>query len=123
MNVLVVGGAGYIGSHMVKMLGKNGHDVTVLDNLTYGFRAAVTTGELIVGDMADQPLVESILARKKIDAIMHFAAFAQVGESVVEPEKYYTNNVVATIKLLESMRRCNVSRTVSYTHLTLPTKA
>lgn len=112
MNVLVVGGAGYIGSHMVKMLGKNGHDVTVLDNLTCGFRSAVTVGELIIGDMADQALVESILDRKNIDAVMHFAAFALVGESVSEPAKYYTNNVVGTIRLLESMRRCNVTRIV-----------
>ena len=112
MNVLVVGGAGYIGSHMVKMLDKQGHQVTVLDNLACGFAQAVTAGELVVGDMADQSLVESILDRKQIDAVMHFAAFALVGESVNEPGKYYTNNVVGTIRLLEAMRRCNVRKIV-----------
>ena len=112
MNVLVVGGAGYIGSHMVKMLDKQGHQVTVLDNLACGFAQAVTAGELVIGDMADQSLVESILDRKQIDAVMHFAAFALVGESVNEPGKYYTNNVVGTIRLLEAMRRCNVRKIV-----------
>lgn len=112
MNVLVVGGAGYIGSHMVRMLDRNGHDVTVLDNLSTGFAPAVTAGELVVGDMADQSLVEKILGGKKIDAVMHFAACALVGESVTNPAKYYENNVVATVRLLEAMRTTGVKKIV-----------
>lgn len=112
MNVLVVGGAGYIGSHMVRLLDRHGHDVTVLDNLSTGFAPAVTAGELVVGDMSDQKLVEGILGDKKIDAVMHFAACALVGESVTNPAKYYENNVVATIRLLDAMRATNVKNIV-----------
>ncbi len=112
MNVLVVGGAGYIGSHMVKLLDKKGHRVIVLDNLSCGFSQAVTAGQLFVGDMTNQPLVESILRDHDIDAVMHFAAFAQVGESVVNPAKYYMNNVVGSLTLLEAMRRCDVKKIV-----------
>jgi len=112
MNVLVVGGAGYIGSHMVKLLDQNGHSVVVLDNLTTGFAPAVTAGQLIVGDMKDQETTESILRDHKIEAVMHFAASAQVGESVVDPAKYYRNNVIAALTLLEAMRRCNVKKMV-----------
>lgn len=112
MNVLVVGGAGYIGSHMVRLLGREGHQVVVLDNLSTGFAHAVTSGKLIVGDMANRELVKSILIENKIDAVMHFAAFALVGESVVEPAKYYQNNVVATLHLLEAMRECGVKQIV-----------
>ena len=112
MNVLVVGGAGYIGSHMVRMLGREGHHVVVLDNLSTGFAQAVTAGKLVVGDMANRELVKSILVEHKIDAVMHFAAFALVGESVSEPAKYYQNNVVATLHLLEAMRECGVKQIV-----------
>jgi UDP-glucose 4-epimerase len=112
MNVLVVGGAGYIGSHMVRMLDRQGHHVVSLDNLSTGFRAAVTAGELVVGDMRDGPLVESVLSRHAIDAVMHFAACALVGESVVDPAKYYDNNVAATLALLDSMRRAGTKRIV-----------
>lgn len=112
MNVLVVGGAGYIGSHMVRLLDRAGHAVVVLDNLSTGFAEAVTAGELVVGDMRDKALVKNLLKRHQVDAVMHFAAFAMVGESVVEPAKYYDNNVVATLHLLESMRECGVKRIV-----------
>ncbi|MEL7496606.1 MAG: UDP-glucose 4-epimerase GalE [Planctomycetota bacterium] len=112
MNVLVVGGAGYIGSHMVRLLGAAGHQVVVLDDLSTGFEAAVTVGKLVVGDMGDHKLVESILREHQIDAVMHFAAFALVGESVVEPAKYYDNNVVKTLRLLDAMRACDVKRIV-----------
>ena len=112
MNVLVVGGAGYIGSHTVRLLNKAGHNVVVLDNLSTGFKAAVTDNELVVGDMRDRTLVESVLRDHKIDSVMHFAAFALVGESVVEPAKYYQNNVIATLELLEAMRACDVKRVV-----------
>lgn len=112
MNVLVVGGAGYIGSHMVQLLGQRGHHVVVLDNLSTGFAAAVTTGELIVGDMKDQSRTSSILREHKIDAVMHFAACALVGESVTDPARYYQNNVVAALNLLEAMRECDVRKIV-----------
>ncbi len=112
MNILVVGGAGYIGSHMVRLLDRAGHRVVVLDNLSTGFAASVKAGSLIVGDMKDQPMVESILGEHAIDAVMHFAAHALVGESVVDPAKYYQNNIVATLSLLEAMRNCNVKKIV-----------
>ncbi len=112
MNVLVVGGAGYIGSHMVRQLDAAGHRVTVLDNLSTGFPEAVTAGNLIVGDMADQELVKSVLTDHSIDAVMHFAACALVGESVASPAKYYRNNVMATIELLDAMRAVEVKRIV-----------
>ena len=112
MNILVVGGAGYIGSHMVRQLDSAGHNVVVLDNLSTGFRQAVTAGELVVGDMADQSLVKSVLSDHSIDAVMHFAACALVGESVEQPAKYYRNNVLATIELLDAMRATDVKRIV-----------
>lgn len=112
MNILVVGGAGYIGSHMVRLLDGQGHNVVVLDNLSTGYPAAVTAGELVIGDMADSKLVDQVLGDNAIDAVMHFAACALVGESVVDPSKYYNNNVVAAVSLLESMRRTNVNKIV-----------
>ena len=112
MNILVVGGAGYIGSHMVRLLDRKGHNVVVLDNLCTGYKDAVQAGELVIGDMADRELVESILKKHKIDSVMHFAAHALVGESVDHPAKYYQNNVVATLALLEAMRNCEVQRLV-----------
>lgn len=112
MNVLVVGGAGYIGSHMVRMLARAGHSVVVLDNLSTGFRASVTAGEFYQGEMSDRNLVEGLLRRHRIDAVMHFAACALVGESVEHPAKYYDNNVVAALALLESMRNTGVGRLV-----------
>jgi UDP-glucose 4-epimerase len=112
MNVLVVGGAGYIGSHMVRNLDRNGHNVVVLDNLCTGFANSVKAGELVVGDMNNQALVESILKEHQIEAVMHFAAHALVGESVQHPAKYYQNNVVSTLSLLEAMRNCDVRKLV-----------
>ena len=112
MNVLVVGGAGYIGSHTVRLLKQSGHQVVVLDNLSTGFQAAIADTELVVGDMRDRQLVESALQKYSIDAVMHFAAFALVGESVTEPAKYYQNNVIGTLELLETMRACDVKRIV-----------
>lgn len=112
MNVLVVGGAGYIGSHMVRLLDRSGHKVVVLDNLSTGFAAAVRSGRFYRGEMEDAPLVESILSEHAIDAVMHFAACALVGESVADPAKYYRNNVVATLALLESMRKKHVKKLV-----------
>ncbi len=112
MNVLVVGGAGYIGSHMVKLLDEQGHTVVVLDNLSTGFQAAVIAGQLVTGDLNDRQLVCQVLRDHKIEAVMHFAASALVGESVTDPARYYQNNVVAALNLLEAMRECDVNRIV-----------
>lgn len=112
MKILVVGGAGYVGSHAARLLQRSGHEIWVYDNLDVGHRAAVPPGRLIEGDLADRPLLESTLVDKKIDAVMHFAAFALVGESVAEPAKYYHNNVVLTLGLLEAMRTAGVAKIV-----------
>ena len=93
MNILVVGGAGYIGSHAVKRLIDAGHDVWVYDNLSRGHRAAVPNGILIEGELSDRQQVLATLKEKQIDAVMHFAAFALVNESVNDPSLYYRNNV------------------------------
>jgi len=103
--VLVVGGAGYIGSHMVKDLDKKGTVITVLDNLSTGHRDLVTAGEFIEGDLGDQALLDTVFASRDIDVVMHFAASSLVGESVIDPLKYYTNNVSRTANLLSAMQR------------------
>ena len=112
MIVLVVGGAGYIGSHAVRLLEQGGHDVWVYDNCSLGHAAAVPEAKLIRGDLRDSEMLESVLSEKKIDAVMHFAAFASVPESVAEPAKYYDNNVIGTLRLLEAMRTTGVKRIV-----------
>jgi UDP-glucose-4-epimerase GalE len=112
MNVLVTGGAGYVGSHAAKLLAREGHEVWVYDNLVFGHRAAVAPGRLIEGDLLDRTKLETVLRQRQIDAVMHFAAFAYVGESVTDPAKYYQNNVVGTLSLLEAMRSAGVWRTV-----------
>ena len=112
MNVLVVGGAGYIGSHMVRILERAGHLPIVLDNLCDGHRDSVSGHKLIVGELADRVLLDEVLTENRIDAVMHFAAFAKVGESVVDPAKYYVNNVMATLELLEAMRRHEIRKFV-----------
>ncbi len=110
MNFLVVGGAGYIGSHMVKLLGQRGCAVTTLDDLSSGHRDAVLTGDFVQGDMADTELLRGLFARQKYDAVMHFASFIEVGESVREPAKYYCNNVANTLALLAAMREAGIDR-------------
>jgi UDP-glucose-4-epimerase GalE len=112
MKVLVSGGAGYVGSHAARMLSNAGHEVWVYDNLVFGHRGAVAPGRLIEGDLLDRPKLEETLKAKKIDAVMHFAAFAYVGESVTDPGKYYHNNVVGTLSLMEAMRAAGVRRIV-----------
>lgn len=107
-NILIVGGAGYIGSYMCKYLAKNGYHPIVLDNLVYGHRQAVKWGPFIAGQMADTKLLDQIFKEHSIAAVMHFAAFCYVGESVEDPGKYYQNNVVATITLLEEMLKKNI---------------
>lgn len=108
--VLVVGGAGYIGSHMVKLLLEQGHAVVTLDNLSTGFRDAVRGGEFVEGDIGDQALLDRLFPAHEFDAVMHFAAFIQVGESVEQPGKYYQNNVANTLNLLNAMVRHRVNR-------------
>jgi UDP-glucose 4-epimerase len=109
MKVLVVGGAGYIGSHMVKRLGKLGCQVTTLDDLSSGHRDAVLCGDFIHGSIADADLLHRLLCQG-IDAVMHFASFIQIGESMQQPSKYYQNNVVNTLKLLEAMRAHGIQK-------------
>ena len=99
--ILVTGGAGYIGSHVVRQLGEAGEDVIILDNLCTGFRSAVLHGELIVGDTGDQELVARLLGEHQIETIMHFAAHTIVPESVADPLKYYRNNTCASRNLLQ----------------------
>jgi UDP-glucose 4-epimerase len=108
MKILVVGGAGYIGSHMVKQLALAGHDVITLDNLSYGYRDAVKYGEFVEGDLGDNDVLDKIFAAGDVDAVMHFAGFIQVGESVEKPSMYYLNNVVNTHTLLDAMLRHEV---------------
>ncbi|MSR15945.1 MAG: UDP-glucose 4-epimerase [Gammaproteobacteria bacterium] len=100
-NILVSGGAGYIGSHVVKLLGRAGHRVVTLDNLSTGNRGAVLYGELIIGDTGDAALVEEILRANAIDTVMHFAAWTVVPESVSNPLKYYRNNTCSARNLIE----------------------
>ncbi|MCU0932231.1 MAG: UDP-glucose 4-epimerase GalE [Serpentinimonas sp.] len=102
--VLVVGGAGYIGSHMVWLLGQRGVNVVTLDDLSSGHADAVTSGRLERGDMADRALLDRIFSSQPVDAVMHFASFIQVGESVEQPARYYRNNVLRTLDLLDAMR-------------------
>ncbi len=108
--ILVVGGAGYIGSHMVKLLLEQGREVCTLDNLSTGFRDAVLGGRFEQIDLADAPAVDALLGSCKFDAVMHFASSIVVGESVKDPAKYYRNNVVNTLNLLESMVRHGIGR-------------
>jgi UDP-glucose 4-epimerase len=100
--ILVTGGAGYIGSHVVRQLGEAGEQVLVLDNLGKGFRQAVTAGDLIVGEVGDMALVSRLLAERQVDTVLHFAAHTVVPESVALPLKYYANNTCSTRSLLQA---------------------
>ena len=115
MTILVTGGAGYIGSHAVLELQQAGYEVIILDNLVYGHSDLVETvlrTKLIVGDTRDSNLLKQIFSNYEIDAVMHFAAYAYVGESVTKPEKYYQNNVFGTLNLLEAMLEAGVNKLV-----------
>jgi UDP-glucose 4-epimerase len=108
MKVLVTGGAGYVGSHAVRELIRSGIPYVVLDNLVRGHREFVPADRLVVGDVADEPLVRRLLAEHGITDVMHFAAYAYVGESVVDPIRYYTNNVAATVLFLRCVVEAGV---------------
>ncbi|MDD5244381.1 MAG: UDP-glucose 4-epimerase GalE, partial [Syntrophorhabdaceae bacterium] len=112
MKVFVTGGAGYIGSHVVKLLGEAGHDILVLDNLSTGHEWAVLYGKFLKGDLAERGLVLDALDTFKPDAVIHLAASIQVEESVREPLKYYRNNVINTLNLLEAMVETNTTHLI-----------
>ena len=111
-SILVTGGAGYIGSHVVRQLGAAGERVVTLDDLSTGFREAVTHGELVVGNTGDRELVARVLAEHDVDTIMHFAAHTIVPESVSNPLKYYGNNTCATRNLLQCANEAGVKHVV-----------
>jgi len=112
MKILVIGGAGYVGSHACKALGLGGLEPIVFDNMASGHADAVKWGPLEVGDILDPDRLDAVFRKHKPQLVMHFAAFAYVGESVVDPAKYYRNNVVGTLSLLDAMRRNGVDSIV-----------
>jgi len=103
MSILIVGGAGYIGSHTAKLVAASGHRPVVFDNLVYGHRAAVKWGPFVEGDLADPGAIRQALSEHAVEAVIHFAAYAYVGESMTDPGKYFRNNVAGTINLLDAM--------------------
>src|ERR1035438_4583709 len=112
MRVLVTGGAGYIGSHTAKELARAGHEAVVLDSLQRGHRWAVRWGPLVEADLADRERLRQIFHEFGVDAVLHFAAFAYVGESMQAPAEYFRNNVVNTLNLLDDMCEAGVRQIV-----------
>jgi UDP-glucose 4-epimerase len=112
MKVLVCGGAGYIGSHMVRHLLAQKHEVVVFDNLSTGHRESIGEAALIEGDLSDAKALQALFAVHRVDVVMHFCALSLVGVSVKEPYLYYQNNVAGTLNLLQAMRRANVDKLV-----------
>ena len=110
--ILVTGGAGYVGAHACKALASRGYRPIVYDNLVYGHEAAVKWGPLEVGDIADRARLDAVIAEHQPQAVMHFAAFTYVGESVADPGKYYRNNVAGTLSLLEAIRDHRIGKLV-----------
>lgn len=110
--ILVTGGAGYIGSHACKALAAAGHQPVTFDNLVYGHREAVKWGPLEIGDLLDTPRITAVLEKYRPAAVLHFAAYAYVGESVTNPYKYYQNNVTGTLSLLQAMKQVGVQTIV-----------
>ena len=108
MNILVVGGAGYIGSHMVKLLGVSGHDVITFDNLSKGYRDAVIAGELVEGDLANPEQLDGLFSAAKIHAVMHFASFIEVGESVVEPDEGFVPGDIVAYRCADCLDRWDI---------------
>lgn len=112
MNILVVGGAGYIGSHMVQVLLDQGYAVTTFDNLSTGFRDTVIGGTFIEGDLTNKDQLDTLFSSHPFDCVMHFAALSQVGESVTSPDLYYQNNISGTLNLLDAMVKHNVKNII-----------
>jgi UDP-glucose 4-epimerase len=110
LKILVTGGAGYIGSHIVKALGERGYEIVVYDNLSYGHEWAVLYGNLVKGDLADIEFLDSVFKKERFDAVIHLAAYVVVDESIKEPLKYYRNNVVNTLNLIENCIKHNVNK-------------
>ena len=112
MNVLLTGGAGYIGSHIVRALKSAGHKPVVFDNLTNGHPGAIDQTELIVGDVSDGLALREAMQAHEIELVIHLAAFIEAGESVLKPDKYFRNNTIIGLTLLEAMRECGVGKLV-----------
>jgi UDP-glucose 4-epimerase len=110
MKVLVTGGAGYIGSHIVKTLGEKGHDIVVYDNLSYGHDWALLSGRLVKGDLGEKEYLDAVFAEEKFDAIIHMAAFIVVDESIREPLKYYQNNFINAMTLIRTCLKHGVKK-------------
>ena len=110
--ILIVGGAGYIGSHINKLLSKSGYETVVFDNLAKGHREAVKWGKLEIGDLKNTEDIEAVFKKYPIEAVLDLAAFIEVGESVKDPEKYYFNNVANTLNLLAVMKAQNVNKII-----------
>ena len=111
-SILVTGGAGYVGSHACKALAKNGYTPVVFDNLSRGHREAVRWGPLVTGELSDRAALVAAMRQHSVTAVMHFAAFAYVGESVADPELYYRNNVIGTLNLLSAVREAGIGSIV-----------
>lgn len=112
MAILVTGGLGYVGSHAVKLLVDRGEEVVCLDNLVFGHEEASSGSKVVIGDIGDEDLLRQVFAANKIDAVMHFAAFADVGESVADPRKYYLNNIAKSLAMLEVMLEFDVKKMI-----------
>lgn len=112
MNILITGGAGYIGSHTARLIEASGHKAVILDNLSTGHQWAVESRVFIEADLADQARIGRVLEEEQIEAVIHFAAHAYVGESVADPRKYFRNNVANTLNLLDAMLGVGVTRIV-----------
>ncbi len=112
MKIMVTGGAGYIGSHTVKELLKQGNEVIVFDSLENGYQEAIVGGKFIKGDLADKGLLDEVFKKERIDSVIHFAAYADVPDSVANPGRYLVNNVSNSLNLLEAMRKYNVKKIV-----------
>ena len=110
MKILITGGAGYIGSHVVKELGLQGHDLTIFDNLSTGHKEAITFGELVIGDLSDHEKLDQLFLSKKFDAVFHFAGSIKVPESVVNPLKYYKNNTANSLQLISMCLKHSVNK-------------
>jgi UDP-glucose 4-epimerase len=110
--ILVTGDAGYIGSHAVRRLRAHSRPVVVLDSMESGHAAAVSDAPLIIGKIADDGLVASIVTEHQIDAVVHFAGYKAAGESMLQPGRYFTNNVAGSARLIDTLHRCGVRRVV-----------